>query len=46
MQSGQFDPRPVITHDLPLERADEGFKLVTTGGRETGKVILRPGGKS
>jgi threonine 3-dehydrogenase len=46
MQAGQFDPRPVITHDLPLERADEGFKLVTTGGRETGKVILRPGGKS
>lgn len=42
LQSGRLDPRPVITHLLPLENFDEGFKLITTGGRETGKVILHP----
>jgi len=42
LQSGQFDPRPVITHQLPLADFDQGFKLITTGSRATGKVLLLP----
>ncbi|MCX6026240.1 MAG: alcohol dehydrogenase catalytic domain-containing protein [Chloroflexi bacterium] len=42
LASGKLDPRPVITHELPLEEFDKGFKLMTTGARDTGKVILRP----
>jgi threonine dehydrogenase-like Zn-dependent dehydrogenase len=34
----------VITHRLPLEEFDQGFKLMTTGPRDTGKVILFPNG--
>jgi threonine 3-dehydrogenase len=44
LASGQLDPRPVITHDLPLEEFDKGFQLITTGSRATGKVLLRPNG--
>ncbi len=42
LQSGQLDPRPVITHTLPLAEFDQGFKLITTGSRATGKVLLLP----
>jgi threonine 3-dehydrogenase len=42
LQSGQLDPRPVITHTLPLADFDQGFKLITTGSRATGKVLLLP----
>lgn len=42
LQSGQLDPRPVITHQLPLAEFDQGFKLITTGSRATGKVLLLP----
>lgn len=42
LASGRLDPRPVITHLLPLEEFDKGFKLMTTGSRDTGKVVLRP----
>jgi threonine 3-dehydrogenase len=42
LQSGQLDPRPVITHQLPLADFDQGFKLITTGSRATGKVLLLP----
>jgi len=42
LQSGQLDPHPVITHRLPLAEVDRGFKLITTGSRATGKVLLLP----
>lgn len=44
LASGRLDPRPVITHRLPLEECGEGFRLMTTGPRDTGKVVLFPGG--
>jgi threonine 3-dehydrogenase len=42
LQSGRLDPRPVITDDLPLADFDEGFKKLTSGARDSLKVILRP----
>jgi threonine 3-dehydrogenase len=44
LASGKLDPTPVITHRLPLEEFDQGFKLMTTGSRDTGKVVLFPNG--
>jgi len=44
LASGKLDPRPVITHRLPLEEFDHGFKLMTTGARDTGKVVMFPNG--
>jgi threonine dehydrogenase-like Zn-dependent dehydrogenase len=40
--SGRIDPSPIFTHDLPLDRAVEGYELMA--GRETGsvKVALTP----
>jgi threonine 3-dehydrogenase len=45
LASGQLDPSPVITHRLPLDRFDEGFKLLTTGSREGVKIMLHPNGQ-
>jgi len=42
LASGKLDPRPVITHRIPLEDFDTGFKLMTTGPRDTGKVVMFP----
>lgn len=39
--SGRVDVKPMITHTLPLSRAQEGFRLVASGG-ESLKVILKP----
>lgn len=44
LASGKLDPRPVITHRIPLEDFDKGFKLMTTGPRDTGKVVMFPNG--
>jgi threonine 3-dehydrogenase len=44
LASGKLDPRPVITHRLPVEDFDKGFRLMTTGARDTGKVVLFPNG--
>jgi threonine 3-dehydrogenase len=40
MASGRVDVEPVITHRLPLERAEEGFKLALA--KEAGKVLFSP----
>jgi threonine 3-dehydrogenase len=40
LQSGQLDPRPVITCELPLEEFDKGFAQMVS--KQCGKVILRP----
>ena len=42
LASGKLDPRPVITHRIPLEDFDTGFKMMTTGPRDTGKVVMFP----
>jgi threonine 3-dehydrogenase len=45
LASGQLDPSPVITHRLPLEDFDQGFRLLTTGSREGVKIMLHPNGR-
>lgn len=44
VQSGRFDPRPLVTHTMPLDRLDEAYKLF--GERRDGvlKVALAPQG--
>lgn len=42
LRSGQFDPRPVITHRLPLARIDDALAAIRSG--DAGKVILEIGG--
>jgi threonine 3-dehydrogenase len=36
--SGQFDPRPVITHKFPLAQIDDALAAIRSG--DAGKVIL------
>lgn len=38
VNSGLFDPTPVITHRLPLEAVDEAMQLISSG--EAGKIIF------
>lgn len=42
LASGQLDPSPVITCELPLEEFEDGFRQMIS--KECGKVILRPHG--
>lgn len=43
LQAGQLDPRPVITHVLPLADFEKGFQHVMSSDRTAGKVVLLPG---
>jgi len=38
LRSGQFDPRPVITHRFPLEEHAEAIRVIKSG--DAGKVIF------
>jgi threonine 3-dehydrogenase len=38
LAGGQFDPRPVITHQLPLAQIDDALAAIRSG--DAGKVIL------
>lgn len=40
VEAGGFDPLPLVSHRLPLERAAEGYALFDA--REATKVVLRP----
>jgi threonine 3-dehydrogenase len=40
--SGQFDPRPVVTHTFTLDHIDDALEAIRSG--EAGKVILEVGG--
>jgi L-iditol 2-dehydrogenase len=42
LTSGRLDPRPLITHRLPLERAGEAVALAASGTAL--KILLTPGG--
>jgi threonine 3-dehydrogenase len=42
LESGVVDLRPLITHELPLERFDEAFTALEAG--EASKVVLYPNG--
>jgi threonine 3-dehydrogenase len=38
IESGLFDPSPVITHTFPLEQIEDAIAAIRSG--EAGKVIL------
>ncbi len=40
LAGGLVDPRPVITHHLPLDQFDEAFRLMNEG--KSGKIVLIP----
>ena len=40
MASGRVDVEPVITHRLPLDRAEEGFELALA--KEADKILFSP----
>jgi len=40
LESGEFDPMPVITHRFPLSAYDKALELTTSAN--SGKVILTP----
>ena len=41
ISSGKLDMNPLITHRLPLQKIQEGFRLVAEA-KESLKVILEP----
>lgn len=41
MRAGTFDPTPVITHRLPMDKFDEAMRLIKDG--EAGKVVFEIG---
>jgi threonine 3-dehydrogenase len=44
LASGRLDPTPVITPRIPREECAHGFELMTTGARDTGKIVMFPNG--
>jgi threonine dehydrogenase-like Zn-dependent dehydrogenase len=40
LRTGEWDPAPLITHEFPLERAEEACE--TFFGGATGKILVRP----
>ena len=42
LASGRLDIRPVVTHRLPLEDFDKGFRLLLEMPIQAGKVVLLP----
>ena len=42
LESGALDPRPVITHKLPLRDAERAVAMMTSPDRDCGKVVLEP----
>lgn len=42
VQRGMINTRPLVTHRLPLERADEGFRLVESYGDGVIKAVIYP----
>ena len=41
ISSGKLDMKPLITHRLPLQKIQEGFRLVAEA-KESLKVVLEP----
>jgi L-iditol 2-dehydrogenase len=41
IEAGRVDVAPMITHRIPLERTEEGFRLMTESG-DSLKVIVQP----
>jgi threonine 3-dehydrogenase len=40
LDSGKFDPMPIITHRFPLADYEKAFELAQSG--EAGKILLVP----
>jgi threonine dehydrogenase-like Zn-dependent dehydrogenase len=43
LDDGTIDPAPMISHQLPLERAAEGYRMMAERSPGVTKVALRPG---
>lgn len=41
LSSGRVDLRPIITHEFPLARWEEGLRMMDSG--QSGKIVLYPG---
>jgi threonine dehydrogenase-like Zn-dependent dehydrogenase len=44
LAQGRIDPAPIFSHELPLEEAAEGYRLMATRAEGVTKVALRPAG--
>jgi len=44
VQKGEIDPSFVVTHQLPLEEAAEGYKMFRDKEDECIKIVLKPNG--
>jgi threonine dehydrogenase-like Zn-dependent dehydrogenase len=44
LEQGRIEPAPMLSHQLPLEEAAEGYRLMATRAEGVTKVALRPGG--
>jgi L-iditol 2-dehydrogenase len=42
ISSGRIDVTPLITHRLPLDKTQEGFRLVAEAGGKSMKVVIEP----
>ena len=40
LDTGKFDPLPIITHRFPLADYEQAFELASSG--EAGKILLYP----
>ncbi|HVO19050.1 MAG TPA: zinc-dependent alcohol dehydrogenase family protein [Anaeromyxobacter sp.] len=43
LQSGRIDVRPLVSHELPLERFVEGVELIERGAPGVLKILITPG---
>ena len=44
VEEGTLDPAPMISHQIPLDEAAEGYRLMAARAEGVTKVALRPGG--
>jgi S-(hydroxymethyl)glutathione dehydrogenase/alcohol dehydrogenase len=42
MTAGEFDPTEIITHQVPLEKAADAYKIFNDHEEDCIKVILKP----
>lgn len=45
LRSGKLDPRPIITHRIPLDDFERGFAALDAADRRAGKVVMFPDAK-
>lgn len=45
LEAGKIDPRPLITHTLPLKSAADAMAMMSDGTRRAGKILLSVAGE-